>query len=220
MFFSGTFTLVTPASLLQLLCQEQRSVIVTAWRGRQQAQVSIAEGLVVAARCNNLTGKEAVYSWLVWDSGQFQIDYLISMPEMIEMMTPYEELLLEAARRRDELETELPALLRYPQRQELETLLTQCPAVSGLAIISREGRLLGSIGLEDSQVEPLGAAASGLWLVAETLHTQPEIVVYATDTHRLLLVDKQTHLLLAVPAAGSSMADARNQIQQAHVDYP
>ena len=49
-------------------------------------------------------------------------------------LAQWEELLLEGARRRDELESGLPPLPPYPPREVLDHLQQACPALGGFAL--------------------------------------------------------------------------------------
>jgi Domain of unknown function (DUF4388) len=105
MFIQGSLALIGPASLLQMICQEQRSVSFVARYGEQLAQLTIVDGLVVAAHCGELSGYEAAYQLVTWGEGLFHITPIAVPPaeDSFEMTAQWEELLLEAARRRDEL---------------------------------------------------------------------------------------------------------------------
>ncbi|MEI7769901.1 MAG: DUF4388 domain-containing protein [Chloroflexales bacterium] len=101
MYLHGSFTLLSPAALLQAFCQEQRSVYLAARLGPAAAAIWIWDGLIVAATCEGIDGPEAVYRIAGWDSGLFTVAPLHSSPPAT-MAATCEELLLEAARRRDE----------------------------------------------------------------------------------------------------------------------
>lgn len=220
MFFAGDFTLITPASLLQLLCQEQRSVAISAHRGGEAACVQIIEGMIVRAQCGASNGREAMYRWLVWDSGSFHVSVLHEAPNDVDMMSHYEELVLEAARRRDELELTLAPLLPYPQREQLEQILVQCPALEGIAVVSPEGRLLGAIGLDDALTLEAHSVVAGLAIVGALLGAPTQqIALYITSHYRLLLVQRGSAWLLAVPTTGASVSEATTQIQKMQTDY-
>ncbi|MEI8306377.1 MAG: DUF4388 domain-containing protein [Chloroflexales bacterium] len=101
MYVHGSFSLLSPPTLLQAFCQEQRSVYLAARRGQITAAIWIWEGLIVAATCDGLEGDEAVYRIASWDSGLFTVAPIYTSPTAT-MAATCEELLLEAARRRDE----------------------------------------------------------------------------------------------------------------------
>lgn len=220
MFFAGDFTLITPASLLQLLCQEQRSVAITAQRGDESACIQIIEGMIVRAQCGASNGREAMYRWLVWDGGSFYVNVLHEAPAEVDMMAHYEELVLEAARRRDELELTLTPVLPYPQRSQLEQILVQCPALAGIALVSSEGRLLGALGLDHVLTLEAQSVVAGLAIVGGLLAAPPQqIALYITSNYRLLLVQWGRVWLLAVPTSGASVSEATAQIQKLPIDY-
>ncbi|MCU0491084.1 MAG: DUF4388 domain-containing protein [Chloroflexaceae bacterium] len=98
----GTFDLVSPAGLLQLFCQEQRSVVLVARHDDCRARIYIAEGMIVEATCGTQQDAEAIYAFVNWRGGQFRVDVLEEVPATARMAASWEELLLEAARRRDE----------------------------------------------------------------------------------------------------------------------
>lgn len=220
MFFAGDFTLITPASLLQLLCQEQRSVAISAHRGSEVACIQIIEGMIVKAQCGASNGREAMYRWLVWDGGSFHIKVLHEAPPEVDMMVHYEELVLEAARRRDELELTLTPVLPYPQRSQLEQILAQCPALAGIALVSPEGRLLGAIGLDDVLTLEAHSVVAGLAIVGALLGAPAQqITLYITSHYRILLTQRGGAWLLAVPTTGASVSEATTQIQKMQTDY-
>ncbi|NJN18619.1 MAG: DUF4388 domain-containing protein [Oscillochloris sp.] len=96
MFLGGDFAMLSPASLLQMLGQEQRSVQIKAWRGNSEATVQLLEGMIVAATCDELSGEEALFRLAIWDSGRFQVVPLDDSAAP-DMTASWEELLLEAA---------------------------------------------------------------------------------------------------------------------------
>ncbi len=213
MFFHGNFAIISPATLIQMLCQEQRSVIIVAQRGNVEAMIQIFDGLIVAARCADLRDAEAVYQLAAWDSGQFRVELAPEPPNPLSMTMGWEELLLEAARRRDELELALPALPPYPSRQQIDELLNECPSLSGVALVSYDGRLLAAVGMEEALVDVAVELALGLAMVRELLGNGRIPSIYIGNGHKLLLHDRgDGTLLLAVPMSGASLTDASNQI--------
>ncbi|MEN9939153.1 MAG: hypothetical protein RLZZ387_5732 [Chloroflexota bacterium] len=94
---------MSPAGLLQVLCQEQRSALITARRGADEAVVRVTEGLVFETRCGTDEGAAAVCRLMVWDGGQFHVEPA-PVPALGEPLAgSWEELVLETARRRDEM---------------------------------------------------------------------------------------------------------------------
>lgn len=224
MFLHGDFALISPASLLQIICQEQRSVAITAWRGSSQASMQVYEGLVVAARCDGCVDEEAVYRLMAWDFGQFRVARLAGSPAEATMAAAWEELVLEAARRRDELELALPALPPNPGRQQVESLLRACPSVGGVALVGYDSRLLASARLDPLFDELAPSLVAGLGLAGQALdalagrdeheHVPLQVTVYADEQPTLLLADwgSETRLLATI-APGCSIEDAIRELR-------
>jgi hypothetical protein len=97
----GDFRLLSPASLLQALCQEQRSIRIIAWLGEQTIEIDIVAGDITRASASDAVDAEAVINWLGWNNGQFQV-IAIETPQEYEYVGCWEHVILEAARRRDE----------------------------------------------------------------------------------------------------------------------
>lgn len=102
MSLHGEFDLISPPALLQCLGQERRSARLAARCGDSVALIELQEGLVVAARCDELRGEEAVFRFVAWTSGRFKVAHLPAEEARADMAASCEELLLEAARRWDE----------------------------------------------------------------------------------------------------------------------
>jgi hypothetical protein len=101
MFLQGSFSTISAAALIQTLCNERRAAQIEAWREKAVARVCLDEGFIIAAHCEGRDGPEAVFRLIDWPDGLFRV---VRLPENVRvtMSAPPEELLLEAARRRDE----------------------------------------------------------------------------------------------------------------------
>lgn len=220
MLVSGSLTILSPASLLQLLCQEHRAVQIIAQRGTEQVHLTIAEGLIVSAECGDQHGAEVVYQWLCWECGSFRLTPLGRSPiphddeHELTVVGMWEELLLEGARRRDETGAHLPPL---PQASPgvLEAILSHCPGLSGVVLVGADGRLLASAGLPDSLVHHASMLVSGLTLVSDGLGVEQQISWYLHTNHQLILSTWSDHTyLLAIPTPGVTLKEASDQLNQ------
>jgi len=101
MFLQGSFSTISAAALIQTLCNERRAAQIEAWREKAMARVCLDEGYIIAAQCEGREGAEAVFRLIDWPDGLFRV---VRLPANVQatMAAPPEELLLEAARRRDE----------------------------------------------------------------------------------------------------------------------
>lgn len=220
MIFVGNFALISPASLLQMLCQEQRSVTITAWRGQQEVVIQLDEGMVVGAHAvelgtepaTRLPGAAAVYHWLAWESGRFRIAMLQDRP-VVQMTEPWEELVLEAARQRDEIGATLEHLPACSPAHQLAPLLDQAPALAGLALVGYDGRLLGATGLPEAVLQQAPTLAGNLAAAGAALNGRRAVALYVTGPVRLLVADWGQGIVgLAVPGADVPIVEASSQL--------
>jgi hypothetical protein len=213
MVFRGTFKFMRPASLLQVLCTEKRSVHVSAWNCSSRASIHIHEGLVVAAYCDNLTDMDALYQWLVWERGQFQLDQETSPPATVNLAVGWNEVMLGVA-------------WRYPRRnhvtanqaspsitRQLELLLADCSALTGIALIDYDGNVLASCGIAADLQQHLLTLAGGMSLLGNGLGETQSVASYQQGRYHFLLADNEQGLLmLAIPQAEANLDHARAQL--------
>lgn len=212
MFLHGSFSLMSPASLLQMLGHEQRSVRITAWRGTDKVVLEMLQGFIIAARCGALHGEEAVFQLAAWDVGRFQVELLPEPADEPELVLELESLLLEGARRRDELELHLPPQPDDPVDDDLLAIYTHCPALSGVAIIGYDARLRGAVGIDSSLTPALAVVASSIELIGRVLAARPGVTLYVGGGQRLLVADRGDGLVVGVPAASAHTGDASSQL--------
>lgn len=208
----GDFELVTPAGLLQLLSQEQRSVRILAWHGTCEAQIDLLEGLVIWASCAEHLAEEAVYRFAAWNGGRFEVVALEHIPEQVEVVGGSEELLLEAARRRDEAEAAVAAPAMLPGEESVAELLAQCPSLAGAALIGRDGKLRDARGLNAHALAVATTVAHGLEVAGRAMSVRSTVALYVIGGQRLLFADRGAHLLLAAPMPDAGLADVMAQL--------
>lgn len=213
MFFHGNFVLLSPLTLLQALCLEQRSVKITAWRSASEASVTIVEGQILDAHCDDVIGDEAVYRLAIWDFGQFTAEPLEAPPEQVTVRTSWQLLLQDAARRRDSLDLTPPPPVAYPSRHQIEALLRVSPALGGVAMVGYDGRLLNETGMPEEIVREAGTLAGALVAANRALGSPQTVTRYVHAGGTLLLADWGLGtLVLATPADEARIEDALAQL--------
>ncbi|MEX1328801.1 MAG: response regulator [Desulfobacterales bacterium] len=102
--FAGTLKNIQLMDLIQMCCYSGITMAVSVMKGSQQGTINIKDGEIVHAVCGNMTGENAFYNILGWQSGSFET---IKIPSPMEHSIDknYNYLLLEAARLSD-LKTE------------------------------------------------------------------------------------------------------------------
>jgi hypothetical protein len=98
----GTLQDLGLSSLIQLQCNEQKTVQLQLNRHSQQGKMIFAEGELIHAEFGNLVGEPAVYELLTWTDGEFHVtDFTPPLP-MRTVQTPWSALVLEGLRLVDE----------------------------------------------------------------------------------------------------------------------
>jgi len=102
MAIQGNLRDVNLASLIQMLCMDQRRAILNLKRSDiEEGLIYFEHGEIVHALTNSLTGEEAVYHLLSWAEGTFKVNEQVSAPDRTIMM-PWNYLLMEGMRLLDE----------------------------------------------------------------------------------------------------------------------
>ncbi|MFS8067867.1 MAG: response regulator, partial [Byssovorax sp.] len=107
--FSGSIADMNVVDLLQTFEVSRKSGIVHLTNGESAADIFFRDGKVVDAALGRLGGEEAVYRALIWNDGEFEVEFTkVENPDAIESST--QGLLMEGMRRVDEWGRLLEAL--------------------------------------------------------------------------------------------------------------
>jgi DNA-binding response OmpR family regulator len=107
--FSGSIEDMNVVDLLQTFEVSRKSGIVHLTNGDSAADIFFRDGKVVDAALGRLCGEEAVYRALIWNEGEFEVEFTkVENPDAIESST--QGLLMEGMRRLDEWGRLLEAL--------------------------------------------------------------------------------------------------------------
>src|SRR4029079_17865341 len=107
--FSGQLADMGVVDLLQTFEVSRKSGIVHLMNGDNEAHIYFRDGKVVDASLGRLVGEEAVYRALIWNEGEFEVEFCkVESPDVIESWP--RGLLMEGMRRVDEWGRLLEAL--------------------------------------------------------------------------------------------------------------
>ncbi|MCX7866657.1 MAG: response regulator [Limisphaera sp.] len=106
--FRGVLRRVGLTDILQLECLGKSSSVLEVTAGSVTGRIYIDQGRIVHAELGEATGEAAFYRLLALPGGQFVVQPFREPPER-SIGSPWEFLLMEAARLRDELQAELHA---------------------------------------------------------------------------------------------------------------
>ena len=102
MAIQGNLQDVNLASLIQMLCMDQRRAALNLRRSEaEEGLIYFEKGEIVHALTDSLTGEEAVYHLLGWAEGTFNVSDQAKVPDRT-IVTPWNFLLMEGMRLLDE----------------------------------------------------------------------------------------------------------------------
>lgn len=99
--FRGLMRQVGLQDVLQMECLSRKSSILEVFTGKSRGRIFIKDGALVHAEFGVLEGEVALYGLLALQGGEFNLNGF-SEPPRVTVSGPYEFLLMEAARLRDE----------------------------------------------------------------------------------------------------------------------
>ncbi len=216
----GNLKEMSLANLIQVNCQEMRSARLTLTSKGQKGEVCFSDGQVVHAAAGTLSGEEAVYELLRWDSGIFSLETEAHAQERT-VDTPWPELLLEGMKRMADWDND-------EQKAEGDmppSILEQLRGLNGVAgavVAACDGVVLaadvpGSDGERESAVAVFVGLAAHQIGDALTLGSFNQCVV-TTKNKRILVLeqpDRYVGLWLEEKASPAIVGNAAAQVLKA-----
>ncbi len=171
----GTLQDLHPADLIQMQCQAGSSSVLRVHHGADTLVVYFAEGQVIHAESPKARGVEAVYDFLTWQEGDFEIDMMaqVGIPERSITM-PWTALIMEGMRRWDEARA--TSLSSANQKEEampeetrrdkltriLRTLVDTSGDINGVALVSLDGLIMAASLPADVDQARVGAVTAAI----------------------------------------------------------
>jgi DNA-binding response OmpR family regulator len=187
--FSGSVADMNVVDLLQTFEVSRKSGIVHITNGDAAAHVYFRDGKVVDATLGKLMGEEAVYRTLIWNEGDFEVEFTkVECPDVIESST--QGLLMEGMRRVDEwgrLLEALPALTTVFEvdSEELLERLNEIPDELNSILRLFDGKRNLMQVVDESPFEDLSTLSTISKLYFEGLLVPAEVEdVIPADPHR------------------------------------
>ncbi|MBO6936355.1 MAG: DUF4388 domain-containing protein [Deltaproteobacteria bacterium] len=100
--FSGSLSEMGLVDLLQTIDISRKSGVLELSNGDRGGTVHFLNGRLVHAESGNLEGDRAIYRFLVWNEGEFDLEFRAVEPEKETIQTSTQGLLMEGMRRVDE----------------------------------------------------------------------------------------------------------------------
>jgi two-component system chemotaxis response regulator CheB len=171
--FAGTLKNIQLNDLIQMCCLSASSLCMRVTKDQRQGTIFIVDGEIYHAACDDMTGEEAFYRILGWQTGSFESIEVKAIPQRT-INKNYNFLIMEAARLADE--------------QQLDDGTAQAAAEPSSG--AEEGRLrvlivddspmmrkiLSSILISGNQIDVVGMAGNGKEAIALINELSPDLV--------------------------------------------
>lgn len=100
--FSGSLAEMGLVDLLQTIDISRKSGVLRLTQGERSGEVLFSDGSLVHAQFGKLRGEAAIYRFLVWNDGEFNLEFGPVDPKEISVTAPTQVVLMEGMRRLDE----------------------------------------------------------------------------------------------------------------------
>lgn len=220
MGLQGNLKDMSLANLVQVNCQEMRTVRLTLAHRGQTAEIFIADGQVVHANSGAVQGEQVFYKALAWQDGTFSLDTDIPSPART-IQSPWSALVLEGMKRANDLQAEEKRALQTSSKSSSDLLarLGKIEGVGGVVLASSDGIILDTT-IADSDGEREAAVAVFLGGAARQLGESLQLGefqhgVVSSGNRRLLIlqtIDRFCGLVLGERGSPALVASAAAQI--------
>jgi two-component system, chemotaxis family, protein-glutamate methylesterase/glutaminase len=109
--FKGRVVGTRLEDVIQMFCYRKESTLLSVFSEGNKGSIYVHDGGIAHAECGTITGVEAFYEMLGWETGEFLSQVVFDMPEQTLFMD-WQSLLMEGIRQRDEIRH---ALDPFPQ---------------------------------------------------------------------------------------------------------
>ncbi len=167
--FAGTLRNIQLTDIIQMCCLAGASLSVRVSQDQEHGTLFIQDGDLIHAACGSLTGVEAFFTIMGWQSGRFETleAATVAHPTIKE---PYQFLLMEAARRADE---RAQRKLDHSEETPIAVEKIRVLIVDDSAIMSK---ILTSMLAADAGIEVVGNAKNGEEALAMMRQLGPDLI--------------------------------------------
>jgi len=157
--FAGSLTDMGLVDLLQTIDVSRKSGVLRLISGQKRGAVFFNEGRVLDAELGSLTGETALYRFLLWSEGEFELDFReVRRDDKLGVST--QGLLMEGMRRLDEwgrLQEQLPSMATVfdVSHEELSQRLAEIPDEINVVLRLFDGRRTLAEVLDESVTDDL-----------------------------------------------------------------
>ncbi len=182
--FKGRVVGIRLEDVIQMFCYRKDSTLLRIFSDGNRGSIYVHDGGIVHAQCGMITGVEAFYEILGWESGEFLSQVVFGVPEQTVFMD-WQSLLMEGIRQRDEIRH---ALEPVPQPVGEAAKLKRPGNGKALNVVSAQGPRIPSQAESAKRIMIVDDSRFIRKIVQEVLQSDPGLSVagYATNGQEAL----------------------------------
>ncbi|MCJ8499993.1 response regulator [Desulfatitalea alkaliphila] len=220
--FAGTLRNIQLTDIIQMCCLAGASLCIRVRQEDEQGTIYVRDGELVHAEYGSVTGVDAFFTILGWQSGRFET---LDAPwqSSATIKEPYQFLLMEAARRADE-----KAQVDRTVDAQAATADAKAPIrvliVDDSAIMSK---ILGSMLEADAGIQVVGNAKNGEEALAMMKRLEPDLITMdvnmpvmdGSTALKHIMIESPCPVLIMSNLASSSYATILSFLNLGAVDF-
>jgi len=209
--FSGRLVGMRLEDVIEMLCFRKDNTLLTVSDGEGKGSIFVHDGAIIDAKFESLSGVEAVYEILGWNSGEFLTQVILDVPPQTVFMD-WQSLLMEGMRQKDEIRHALdpdlpledgsarPATIGGGSSAVAEMVEAESPM---RIMIVDDSRFIRKIVQEVVEAHPglrvVGYAANGREALSRIEELRPDLILLDWDMPEMMGGTALMHIMIRSP---------------------
>jgi len=204
--FAGRVVGMRLEDIVQMFCYRRDSTLLTVFHNGAKGTVYVHNGGIVHSRCGSVTGVDAFYEILEWESGEFLSQVIFDIPEQT-IFLDWQSLLMEGIRQKDEIRHALSPVVDSRTDDRGTGLETAVPLREKLdakrIMIVDDSRFIRKIVQEiiesDLALSVAGYATNGQDALAKIDEIKPDLILLDWDMPVMKGSTALMHIMIKTP---------------------
>jgi two-component system, chemotaxis family, protein-glutamate methylesterase/glutaminase len=182
--FKGRIVGTRLEDVIQMFCYRKEGTLLRVFSEGNRGSIYVHDGGILHAECGSITGVEAFYEMLGWETGEFLSQVVFTMPEQTLFMD-WQSLLMEGIRQRDEIRH---ALEPFPRSAGQPLTLPDTGNGKPPPVVPTQGQVVSAQADSVKRIMIVDDSRFIRKIVQELLQSDPGLLVagYATNGQEAL----------------------------------
>lgn len=215
--FAGRVVRMRLEDVIQMFCYRQESTLLSVFHEGHVGNIYVHDGDIVHAQCDSMTGVDAFYDILGWESGEFVSQVVFYSPQQT-IFIDWQSLLMEGIRQKDEIRHALGPVLGptggnqqvkaagsrdFHGLAEAQAMVSETEQLKKRIMVVDDSRFIRKIVQEilqaDSALTVAGFAANGQEALAKIEELKPDLILLDWDMPVMKGSTALMHIMIKSP---------------------